>query len=161
MYPCRLRKKDIRHGYGKISFFINGKDSIIEGKWVSDDFKGQKTPFDYKIVRKLNVDRYRIHKRSEDAAVYFKIFRGGIPNKEIENLILSSDSLTEVRHGTILGNENLIFPVNVKYLITPGISFITFNTIASLRLLLINLVFTRYLYLIKAQNCNSTFKDSV
>lgn len=107
-------KKGLRHGYGKFSFFINGKDSIIEGQWVSDEFKGQKIQSDYKIVRKLSVDRYRIHKTSEGAAVYFKILRGGTHNREIENLILSSDSGTEVRQGTILGYENLIFPVTVK-----------------------------------------------
>ncbi|GAH20849.1 unnamed protein product, partial [marine sediment metagenome] len=80
----------------KFSFFINGKDSVIEGQWFSDEFKGQKTQSDYKILRKFNVERYTVHRTGEGAAVYFKILRGGLPNREINNLILSSDSGTEI-----------------------------------------------------------------
>ncbi len=107
-------KKGKRHGYGKFISIINEQDSIMEGQWVNDQFKGMKPQAQYKIVRKLNVERNTIHKTAEGAAVYFKILRGGTPNREVENLIISSESGIEIREGTILGYENLTFPVTIK-----------------------------------------------
>ncbi|UCG28171.1 MAG: hypothetical protein JSV24_02085, partial [Bacteroidales bacterium] len=107
-------KNGMRNGYGKYSFVINGKDSVQEGQWLNDEFKGLRKQPEYKVVRKLNVERYSVHKTGEGEAVYYNIMRGGTPNREIENLILSSESGYEVRQGTILGYENLTFPVTIK-----------------------------------------------
>ena len=112
-------KKGNRHGYGKFTFMIAGKISIMEGKWVNDEFIGLKGL--YKIEEIVNVNRYNIHRRGEGGKVTFNLLLGIDPNTNVQNLVMSSTSGKELWEGRMMGYENLSFPVTIM------ISYITTN----------------------------------
>jgi hypothetical protein len=56
----------IRHGEGKFTFRYNGTDSIQDGLWVKDAYKGKKPEGPgYKIVMLRSIERYRVYRYSD------------------------------------------------------------------------------------------------
>ena len=70
--------KGLKHGEGKFTFKLNYRDSIQEGIFVKDEYKGPKPKPNYTINRKLNVARVNVIKASgSENKVRIKIIRDG------------------------------------------------------------------------------------
>lgn len=104
----------MRHGIGKYSAPGNGNDSIQEGLWQKDAYKGPK-PAKPNVTYKSGVDRYNFKKTySPFNRVMVDIFMNGVRNKTITNLSMTSSSGQDVTYGFQGGFVNVVFPVTIK-----------------------------------------------
>lgn len=104
----------LRHGKGKYTFFVNGKDTIQEGKWVKDVFKGTEHEKEYSVSVRRNLDRYSFFHRGYGNTIIIKLYKLGIVNSDIENLMLSGNSGFQINQSTMIGFEQVIFPFEGK-----------------------------------------------
>lgn len=114
-----------RHGIGKYTFKVNEHDSIQDGLWQNDSYKGAK-PENPKVTYASGVDRYNF-KKSNSALnrVSIDITQNGVRNKKISNLNISSSSGQDISSGFLIGYNNVVFPVSIK------ISYLTLNKLGS------------------------------
>jgi hypothetical protein len=85
--------KGQRHGAGKLTFRYNGSDSIQDGLWTNDEFKGNKTvDQDYRIITMRSIERYRVYRYSDgnEIRVILKPMSSG--SLEVSNLQITGSS---------------------------------------------------------------------
>ncbi len=112
-------KKGLRHGAGKLQISVGGRDSVIVGIWKNDGFVRAKITDDksaYKIVYRKNIDRIRVIPMGRGNEISIRITRNGLPI-EVEDLILSGSSGTQIESPYFIGFLNVDFPFNaaVRY----------------------------------------------
>ncbi len=107
-------RKGLRHGAGNYSFFSNGMDTTIAGRWVNDEYVGEKSSSQaYKILFKDNIGRIKFVRFGEDGNIRFKFLQSG-GEIGISNPMLSGDSGTEKIERFFTGFENAEFPFKGK-----------------------------------------------
>ncbi len=110
-----------RHGTGKMILKISGKDSIQEGVWAKDVFKGPKPKLPV-VTFKTGVDRYDFRKDITDKnRVLVSLMQNGMRNASVTNLMLFASSGYETKLGESIGYDEITFPVVMK------ISYTTMN----------------------------------
>jgi len=85
--------KGLRHGAGKLTFRYNGSDSIQDGLWTKDEFKGNKSvEQDYRIITMRSIERYKVYRYSEgnEIRVVLKPMSSG--SLEVSNLQITGSS---------------------------------------------------------------------
>lgn len=103
-------KMGMRHGYGIYYFISGGRDSLLQGNWVNDRFKGTKDTDVVHVVHKQNVMRYASRRIGHGDQVIIRIMLNGVPNQDIQNLMLLSNSGTEVRNNQFISFNRVEFP---------------------------------------------------
>jgi len=110
-----------RDGVGIFTFQYDGKDSVQAGLWQQDEYKGP-VPAKPKVNYMTNVDRYTFLKYGNNQnKVMVNILQNGIPNKTIERFNIISSGGSEIRSGTSVGYDYIVFPVTIK------VNYITYN----------------------------------
>ena len=104
----------MRHGIGKYSLPGNGKDSIQDGLWQNDVYKGAR-PAKPSVTYKTGVDRFNFKKTySPFNRVMIDIYMNGTRNKSVTNLSMTSSSGQDITYGFQGGFDNVVFPVTIK-----------------------------------------------
>jgi hypothetical protein len=107
-------KEGKRSGEGVYIFFINGKDSTLNGNWLNDNYLGPKAK-EPDIRYKTGIDRYTFKKEiNVKNRVLIDIFQNGMYNMGISDFMISSTSGYETRVGNSIGYDEVIFPVIIK-----------------------------------------------
>lgn len=110
--------KGMRHGIGKYTVMIDGKDSTITGLWQKDIYVGPvpKRPY---VSYNTGVDRYDFQKNNTTKSrVLIDIYQNGNRNLGISNLVMSSSSGAETNIGQSVGYDYIVFPVSIKIMYT-------------------------------------------
>lgn len=106
-------KKGKRDGKGSYTFKIENRDTTVSGLWRNDIYAG---PVIIKpsVVRSHNIDSY-IFKKTGGAQkrVMLNFQQNGTYNTEIENLMLTASSGTDAKSGSLVGFDNITFPVTI------------------------------------------------
>lgn len=103
-------KNGKREGMGKM---VSG-DTVVNGYWKADLYKGAMKMPSYAITLSRNVARFSIIKSVESGnGVLVKIMLGGNENSEVEDLSLAYTSGTEYRNVGLYGIQNSTVPVDV------------------------------------------------
>lgn len=114
-----------RHGIGIYIKNENGIDSILDGLWQFDEYKGAR-PEKPRVTYSYSVDRYTFKKAHSPAnRVMIDIYQNGSRNKKITNFLSSSSSGQDLSYGMLFGYDNVVFPVTIK------ISYTTSNKLNS------------------------------
>ncbi|PLX02683.1 MAG: hypothetical protein C0595_09815 [Marinilabiliales bacterium] len=102
-----------RDGEGSYHFQVNGIDSIKDGIWENDKYKGPKivTP---KVIHKEAVLRYSFKRMSDGNSLFFTIKSNGTVNRDLEDLSVISSSGVVYQNTNSIGVETINFPVIVK-----------------------------------------------
>ncbi len=116
-----------RHGYGTYSFISSGRDSLLQGMWANDVFKGMSEADAVHVVMKRNLVRYTSMRRGDGNQVIVKILMGGAPNSDIEDLMFVSNSGSEIRYSHVTGFDNVEFPFWGK------VTYSTWNKLKTMR----------------------------
>jgi len=104
----------LRHGIGKYIFSNYGNDSIQDGLWLNDEYKGGK-PDKPNVNYNYGVERYNFKKNpSRSNRVLIDLFQNGVRNNKTSNLLLSTSSGEDITYGNLMGYDNVIFPVTIK-----------------------------------------------
>lgn len=107
-----------RHGIGKYIMHINSRDSIQDGMWQNDEYKGPKPPKP-NVTYSTGVDRYSFQKNNTTKnRVMVNIFQNGARNRSITNFTISATSGTETKLSESVGYDYIIFPVRIKIMYT-------------------------------------------
>ena len=105
----------LRDGEGTYHFFANGKDSVIYGKWVDDEYVGVYHARAYNVEYRNNVGRVTFTKISDDQQyVRLKFMRDGGEHTNISDLLMTGSSGTENTSRMFTGFENAEFPFKGK-----------------------------------------------
>jgi len=104
-----------REGEGVFKFKYNGNDSVQDGVWKGDIFKGPK-PKKPRVVTKRNIDKYAFRLRSKEGTqVEVRVFQGGGDNLNIlDYSIIGSSGNSYSSSSAVSSLENVVFPVVVK-----------------------------------------------
>jgi hypothetical protein len=62
------------------------------------------------VVNKRNVMRYTSRRNGQGDQVMIRILLNGVPNQDIQNLMLLSNSGTEIRNNQFIGFKRVEFP---------------------------------------------------
>jgi len=107
-----------RNGVGVYVMHSNGKDSIQEGIWQKDTYKGP-APKNPVVVFKTGVDRYKFQKNITNRnRVLIDILQSGMRNTSVVNLLMTSSSGYETKVGESIGYDEVVFPVTIKIMYT-------------------------------------------
>lgn len=103
----------LRHGIGKYTMKTIRNDSIQDGLWQNDAYKGAK-PDKPKVTLNSGVDRYNF-KKSNSALnrVTIDILQNGARNKKVLNLSIIASSGQDIYSGFLQGFNNVEFPVTI------------------------------------------------
>ncbi|MBE9512033.1 MAG: hypothetical protein IMY71_14285 [Bacteroidetes bacterium] len=107
-------RKGLRHGAGNYSFFSNGMDTTITGRWVNDEYVGEKSSTQtYKVLYKDNIGRIKFVRFGGGGDIRIRFLQSGgeIP---VQNPMLSGDSGTMKIERFFTGFENAEFPFTGK-----------------------------------------------
>lgn len=103
-----------RHGVGIYIMKVNGKDSIQDGLWENNEYRGAR-PEKPRVTYSYSVDRYNFKKAISPAnRVMIDIYQNGTRNKKITNFLISSSSGQDLSYGFLYGYDNVVFPVTIK-----------------------------------------------
>jgi hypothetical protein len=104
-------RRDMRHGDGEYTYFINGSDTTLEGRWVNDEFQEGRAERAWKEVHNRTVDRYRVINRGEGDMIMVRMrsFQGG----EVYNLRIEGDSGHRITVSDMIGLSGVDFPTRV------------------------------------------------
>ena len=108
----------MRHGTGKLTIKLNGRDSIQDGLWQNDAYTGPKPRNPY-VSYKDGVDRFTFQKNNTTKdRVLIDIFQNGVRNKSITNFNMSTTSGNDTKVGESVGFDYIVFPVSIKIMYT-------------------------------------------
>jgi hypothetical protein len=97
---------------------VQDGDSILAGLWENDIYVGPK-PEKPKVINMYNVDRYNFRCESDILnRVLIDFMQNGSRNTEIMNLTLATNSGSTTSRGTLVGYENIFYPVEIKVMYT-------------------------------------------
>jgi len=123
--------KGLRHGSGRFAFKYNGADSIQEGLWTKDEYKGNRaTQQEYRIVTMRSVERYRVQRYSDgnEIRVLLKPIDAG--SLDVTNLqIVGSSGIETEFLNSQMEFRNCEYPFRLR---------ITFNKWSKLKTMRVN-----------------------
>ncbi len=120
-------RRGSRHGFGTYSFISSGRDSVLQGIWVNDEFKGMGGGEAIHVILKRNLMRYTSIRRGDGNQVIVKIFTGGVIISDIQDLIFVSNSGSEIHSTYVTGFDNVQFPFWGK------VTYSTWNKMKTMR----------------------------
>jgi hypothetical protein len=103
-------KKGKRHGYGIYMYIVEGQDSILQGNWVNDAYKGMEEVDGVRVLMKRDISRYKSLRRGDGNKVLVKIVSAGMTDLSIEEFMFLNSSGNQVRIFDATGYENVEFP---------------------------------------------------
>ena len=103
----------LRDGEGVYKFEYKGKDSIQDGIWDGDIYKGKKLREPYVIYKEF-VTSYRFKRSGDGDRILIDLWLNGQINRDILDFSLISTSGTNFEMGRSFGIENIDFPIIVK-----------------------------------------------
>lgn len=107
-------RKGLRHGQGKYSFFSNGRDTTIAGRWVNDEYVGGKSSSQaYKVLYKDNIGRVTFIRFGDGERIRIRFRRSG-GEIGVQNLMLFGDTGTIQTRSNFVGFESVEFPFSGK-----------------------------------------------
>ena len=107
--------KGLRQGNGDYSTSINGVDTTLSGLWLKDQYLGPKLQGQgYKIVRKVNIERYRIIRVGDGNMVKVKLMMTSTANPGISAYYITGNSGNEYTYSGHTGYENIQFPFELR-----------------------------------------------
>lgn len=110
-----------REGVGILTFKYDGKDSILAGLWMKDEYNGPVLAKP-RVNFMSNVDRYTFLKYGYiKNRVLINIMQNGTTNTTIEDFRMSSSSGVDTRSGSAVGYDFIVFPVTIK------VNYTTYN----------------------------------
>ena len=113
----------IRHGIGKQTFKTTSGDSIQNGLWQNDIYVGPK-PRSPLVIDKTSVKRFNFQKNQTTLnRVLLDITASGTRNHKITNFLMSTSSGAEIKSGSLVGYDQIVFPVTIKVTYTSTSSF--------------------------------------
>ncbi len=93
---------------------VNENDSIQDGIWEKDEYKGPKPKNPY-VSYKSGVDRYNFKKNiTPQNRVLIDITQNGVRNRQISNLLMTASSGSETKVGESVGYDFINFPVSIR-----------------------------------------------
>jgi len=117
-------ERGLRDGEGTYYFFANGKDSVIYGRWVDDEYVGVYHERPYNVDFRDNVGRVTFTKVSDSRQyVRLKFMRDGGENTHISEVFLMGSSGVENNSRMFTGFENTEFPFKGKVVFNAPNSF--------------------------------------
>lgn len=117
----------MRHGIGKYTMKTVRHDSIQNGLWQQDIYKGPKPPKP-NVIYNMGVDRYTFQKNNTTKLrVLIDFYQSGIRNTGISDFLISTSSGTDVKIGLSIGYDFVTFPVTIK------ISYTTWNKLHTIQ----------------------------
>jgi hypothetical protein len=121
--------KGQRHGNGKYTFKYMGTDSIQEGMWTRDIYKGQqKSSKGYSIISSRAMERYRVYRYTdgEEIRVHLKPITSG--TLEVSNLQITGSSGYESEFlNSHMEFRNCQFPFRLR------VSFLKWSKLKTVR----------------------------
>jgi hypothetical protein len=123
--------KGLRHGSGRFAFKFNGADSIQEGLWTKDEYKGNKAAQqEYRVVTMRAVERYRVQRYSDgnEIRVLLKPIDAGSLDVTNLQIIGSSGNETEFLNSQ-MEFRNCEYPFKLR---------VTFNKWSKLKTMRVN-----------------------
>jgi hypothetical protein len=118
-------KNGMRDGTGTYSSQVNGKDSVLVGKWKNDRYMGNPNALEYQVDYRNNIGRVSFVKIGERPFVQYKFSRNGAESTNISNLLLQGSSGTESLRVTFTGFDQATFPFQGKVNFEAPSSFYT------------------------------------
>ena len=110
--------KGKREGEGKMTMGSGDEESVLIGIWENDDYKGFK-PEKPKVINKYNIDRYNFrHEGYVINRVLIDFMQNGARNTNITDLRLATNSGASTSRGSLVGYENINYPVEIKVMYT-------------------------------------------
>ncbi|MBK5210471.1 MAG: hypothetical protein JJE44_13365 [Flavobacteriaceae bacterium] len=122
-------KDGLRQGEGKYIINIKGKDSIAEGIWNKDKYKGKKPVKQYEVIKKTSVSRYSI-KKIGDATnkVTIKVRAKGQALKNIEDITASDGNKSNYEGYLVYENINSFpFQCQMRYSVPSALGTASVN----------------------------------
>lgn len=116
----------LREGEGIYKFEYDGHDSVQDGIWDGDEYKGKRFKKPY-VVYKEFITKYRFRKSGDGNRILIDLWLNGQINRDILDFSLISNSGTRFELGRSFGIETITFPVTVK------IKYVSWNTTHSSR----------------------------
>lgn len=124
-------KKGMKNGEGKLTFIYDGHDSIQNGVWKNDKYKGIKKKKSYKIITSQSVPRYNIRKISDNTnRVTIRVKNNGSSFKTPENISGSSGNILSYQYDKAF--ENIVdypFRCEMRYTMPNKFNSIRFDVI--------------------------------
>lgn len=122
-------KKGMRHGEGTLKYTTEEeRDTVLSGIWEEDEYMGEKKLSDYKIIRKQGtLSRVKFQHMGEGDAIRVQAMLNGMPNTDLEALVLFGSSGTQTNFGQNFGWSNVEYPFRGK------IQYRSWNSIRSAR----------------------------
>jgi len=114
-------KMGLRDGEGIYTFQKNGHDTIQEGIWKDNEYKGKK-PKPPKVVHNEYVTRYSFRREGDGNRIFIDLKLNGNINRDILDLTVGTTSGSTFENGRSIGVETMVFPVTIK------LRYITWNT---------------------------------
>ncbi len=100
-------------GEGTYIYTVEGKDSVLTGFWKKGMYTGpvSKSPV---VKRYYNIDSFKFTKGIGTLdRVLLDFMQNGTTNNKIENLMLSASSGSRTSIGSLVGFDNIVFPVTI------------------------------------------------
>lgn len=123
--------KGLRHGSGRFAFKYNGSDSIQEGLWTKDEYKGNRAAQqEYRVITMRAVERYRVQRYSDgnEIRVILKAIDAG--SLDVTNLQIIGSSGTETEFlNSQMEFRNCEYPFKLR---------VTFNKWSKLKTMRVN-----------------------
>ncbi len=100
-------KKGLRHGKGKYAFQVEGRDTVMAGKWKSNEYVGpiKETPYRVNLAR--GVDRYTFRRVGDGDRVMIRFLQNGMINTTVEDFRIFSVKGTQLLLNNAFGYENI------------------------------------------------------
>lgn len=107
--------KGLRHGNGDYLTTIGKVDTCLSGIWLKDRYVGQK-PDDqgYSVIRKVNVERYRIIRVGDGNKITVKLMMTTTANPGISAYEITGNTGNEFTYTGHKGYENIQFPFEMR-----------------------------------------------
>jgi hypothetical protein len=113
----------MRHGIGKLTMKTKAGDSIQNGLWQKDVYSGPKPRAPY-VTDKTGVSRSNFQKNQTTLnRVLLDITVSGTRNQQLSNFLMSTTSGTETKMGSLVGYDQIVFPVTIKVSYTSSSGF--------------------------------------
>ena len=106
--------KGEKQGEGIQHMIINGKDSVLAGWWIDDEYIGEERVSQYTIDSRRNVDNIRVTKIAEGNNIRFRFQQMGNRNPTLSGLYINSFGNGNINmNGADSMIENPEFPISL------------------------------------------------
>jgi len=126
-------EKGLRDGNGTYTSKINGKDSVLVGKWKNDKYLGNPAIAKYTVEYRNSIGRVSFIRVGDRPYVRYKFSRNGSESLNISNLLMQGSSGSENTSASFTGFDEVKFPFKGKVSFFAPSSFMTSTLTCELR----------------------------